>query len=219
MIIVIQCAASKRSGAGQLLSKGGKPIVFVADPKAAPSDPDHDFARPDDEADTGMSWREALVKYNEEPEDNPRGLYPAWRLYENEIYERLADRFGVKKVYVLSAGWGLIRSDFLTPYYDITFSQSADAYKRRKKTAAYRDFRMLPDDTDEGIIFFGGKGYLPLFCTLTDAIKGKKIVFYNSASVPQATGCALKSFQTSTRTNWHYECANAFLAGTLRASM
>jgi hypothetical protein len=214
MIIVIQCAASKRPGAGHLLSTSGKPIVFVADPKAAPCDPEHDFARPDDEAGTGTSWREELVKYNEEPEDNPRGLYPAWRLYENKTYERLVDRFGVEKVYVLSAGWGLIRSDFLTPYYDITFSQSADAYKRRKKTAAYRDFRMLSDETGEDIIFFGGKDYLPLFSALTDAIK-KKTVFYNSASVPQAAGCVLKRFQTSTRTNWHYECANAFLAGTL----
>ena len=37
MIIVIQCAASKQSGSGHLMSSGGKRIVFVADPKAAPA--------------------------------------------------------------------------------------------------------------------------------------------------------------------------------------
>jgi hypothetical protein len=47
-----------------------------------------------------------------------------------EIREPSAvDRFGLENVYVLSASWGLIRADFLTPYYDITFSSSADAYK------------------------------------------------------------------------------------------
>jgi hypothetical protein len=88
-------------------------------------------------------------------------------VYGNKVYERLADHFGGQKVFILSAGWGLIRADFLTPYYDITFSQSADAYKRRKKTDRYADFCMPPGDTDDDIFFFGGKDYLPLFC-LTD---------------------------------------------------
>ena len=70
---------------------------------------------------------------------------------------------------------------------------------------------MLPEQTDEDILFFGGKDYLPLFCSLTDAIRSKKTAFYNSAPLPQADGCTLERFETTTRTNWHYECANAFL--------
>jgi hypothetical protein len=35
----------------------------------------------------------------------------------------------------LAECWGLIRSDFLTPHYDTTFSPNADTYKRRRKTA------------------------------------------------------------------------------------
>jgi hypothetical protein len=59
---------------------------------------------------------------------NPLGLYPAYRLYENRVYGRLVEAFGVENIYILSAGWGLIRADFLTPYYDITFSHSAEGY-------------------------------------------------------------------------------------------
>ena len=60
--------------------------------------------------------------------------------------------------YILSAGWGLINSEFLTPYYDITFSAAADNYKRRRKADTYRDFCMLPEDVDELIVFFGRQG-------------------------------------------------------------
>jgi len=66
-------------------------------------------------------------------------------------------RFGVKNVYILSAGWGLICADFLTPAYDITFSPSAAPYKRRRKTDRYEDFRMLPDKAEREIVFFGGQ--------------------------------------------------------------
>jgi len=215
MIIVIQCAASKRSGARHLVSVTAKPVLFVAEPQAAPADPAHVYARPDDPSGAGMSWRQTLLKYNEEAGDNPLGLYPAWKLYENKTYGRLVDRFDLQKLYILSAGWGLIRADFLTPYYDITFSPSAERYKRRRKADRYQDFRMLPDQTDEHILFFGGKDYLPLFCSLTGAIRSKKTIFYNSARLPQADGCTLERFETTTRTNWHYECANAFLDGAL----
>jgi hypothetical protein len=153
-----------------------------------------------------------LLKY-EETGDNPLGLYPAWQLYENKTYGRLVDRFGPEKVYILSAGWGLIRADFLTPYYDITFSASADRYKRRRKTDRYQDFRMLPDETTEDIVFFGGKGYLTLFCALTDTVTAKRTVFYRSAHAPRVSGCELNRFLTDARTNWHYECGTAFLGG------
>jgi hypothetical protein len=78
------------------------------------------------------------------------------------------DRFGVEKVYILSAGWGLIRADFLTPYYDITFSQQAERWKRRRKADRYEDFRMLSDDAADDIACVGGKDYLKLFGALTE---------------------------------------------------
>jgi hypothetical protein len=211
MIVVIQCAASKRADAGHLVTASGTPVDFVADPRAAPPDPRKVYARPDDSPDGGRSWRDILLAYNDDPRDNPLRLLPAYRIYENRMYGRLVDRLGPGNVYILSAGWGLIPSEFLTPYYDITFSQSADAYKRRRKTDRYRDLRMLPDNTGDDILFFGGKDYLPLFGALTDRVRGRRIVFYNSATAPQMNGCTVRRFETTTRTNWHYECAAAFL--------
>lgn len=217
MIVVIQCAASKRPEAGHLLTGCGKPVLFVADPKAAPPSLSHVYARPDDLSDSGEQWRQTLLRYNEQAEGNPLGLCPAYQLYENGIYQRLVNQFGVHNVYILSAGWGLIEASFLTPHYDITFSQSGERYKRRRKADIYGDFRMLPDITDDDVVFFGGKDYLPLFCSLTDTVRGRKTAFYNSGSVPQATGCRVERFETTTRTNWHYECANAFLKGAIRS--
>src|SRR6185312_14489468 len=107
-------------------------------------------------------------------------------LYANPTYGALEKRFGNKRTYILSAGWGLIGASFLTPHYDITFSMTAEPYKRRRKRDVYGDLRMLPNDTDEPIVFFGGKDYLPLFCELTKGVRGKKTVFYNSGEPPVA---------------------------------
>ena len=216
MIVVIQCAASKRADAGRLVTVGGTPVDFVAEPRAAPHAPRKVYARPDDPSDGGRSWRDSLLAYNRDPRGNPLRLLPAYRLYENRIYGRLVERLKRRNVYFLSAGWGLIPADFLTPYYDITFSQSADAYKRRRRTDRYHDFRMLPGDTVEDIVFFGGKDYLPLFGALTDGVRGRRIVFYSSVTAPQIGSCTLRRFETTTRTNWHYECAAAFLDGAVR---
>lgn len=214
MIAVIQCAASKRPGAGHLLAPDGRPIKFVAHPQEAPVDDAVVYARPDDPSDSGMSWRDVLLNYNQQKRDNPLGLYPAHQLYDNAAYGRLVKRLGVRNVYILSAGWGLIGADLLTPCYDITFSPSArgpDAYKRRRRVDKYLDLCLLPEQTREHIVFFGGKDYLPLFCALTARIKGPKTVFFNSIQLPHAFGCVLTRFATRTKTNWHYECANAFL--------
>lgn len=214
MIVVIQCAASKAQGAGHLLTPAGIAVTFVAHPEIAPVDDEHVHARPDDDCGSGKSWRDFLVDYNNNPGANPLGLLPAYRLYENTVYERLVGKLGIANVYILSAGWGLIRADFLTPDYDITFSAGArgdDVYKRRGKADRYEDFRMLPDEAEHEILFLGGKDYIPLFCKLTATVKGKRTVFYNSAQPPHAPGCVLAKFETNTRTNWHYKCAAAIL--------
>ena len=70
-----------------------------------------------------------------------------------------------------------IRADFLTPYYDITFSQSPDGFKYRRKTDRYLDFSMLPNIPNEETVFFGGKDYLPLLCSLTGETPNRKNCF------------------------------------------
>lgn len=216
MIVVIQCAAKKNPQAGYLRADDGRRILFVADPEAGPANEGIVFARPDDIADQGLSWRQKLVNYNETHGDNPLCLLPAWRLYANGTYEMLANTYGRDRLYILSAGWGLISADFLVPRYDITFSVGAERYKRRRRSDEYDDLNMLASTISEPVIFLGGKDYVSLFCELTQIIKGPRTVFYNSASAPIAPGCTLKRFVTRTRTNWHYECARAFCADEIR---
>jgi hypothetical protein len=214
VLIVIQCASTKSSAAGHFMTPSGKPLVFVAHPELVQADARQMFVRPDDVSDAGRPWRELLLDYNRTAHNNPLGLAPAYRLYENEIYRRLVDEFGIDRVYVLSAGWGLIRSDFLTPYYDITFSSSAradDAYKRRRREDVYHDFCMLPSETEEEVLLFAGRDYVPLFCALTNNVKGTRTVFYRTNQAPDIPGCTAVRFETTTRTNWHYECAKSIL--------
>ena len=169
------------------------------------------YARPDDISDTGISWRDQLLRYNREPGDNPLGLLPAWELYGNPAYGELSRKYGTDNLYILSAGWGLISASFLTPQYDITFSSSADRHKRRRAGDSYKDFAMLPVDTDEPVVFFLGKSYIDLACALTENIRGPRHLFYNLKVQPHAPGCHLRKYETRTRTNWHYECARAFM--------
>lgn len=217
MKTAIQCAAKKDPDAGCMRTREGKRVFFVADPTHAPAGDDIVFARPDDPSSDGKSWREKLVSYNRQPGSNPLKLLPAYRLYANDAYRKLVDRYGVANVFILSAGWGLIPANFLTPNYDITFSPSADRYKRRGKRMTYHDLRLLEEGCTEPLVFFGGKDYLPLFCSLTDQYQGRRIVFYNSQQKPQAHGVEFVRYRTTTRTNWHYESVAAFLAGTVFA--
>lgn len=63
---------------------------------------------------------------------------------------------------------------------------SAAWRKRRRKADRYRDYCMQQTQTDEWIVFFGGKDYIPLFCTLTKSASGKRTVLYNSVQLPAA---------------------------------
>jgi len=215
MNVVIQCAASKRSNAGHMRRRDGTPVMFVADPNHAPRAGELAYARPDDLTDDGRSWRDWLLDYNRSPASNPLNLLPAFELYENAVYGRLVAKFGIDKLFILSAGWGLIPATFLTPAYDITFNQSADDYKRRRKSMPYRDISLFPADSDGALVFLGGKDYLPLFVALTHAAKGRRFVFYNSINRPEAPACTLQRYVTTTRTNWHYECAQALIGDRL----
>ena len=213
MKIVIQCASRKHPAAASLSASDGRAVLFVAHPELAPGDASRVYARPDDIAAGRQTWRSRIIDYNRDASSNLLNLLPAYQLYANDTYRRLVNKFGLKSVFILSAGWGLIPAAFLTPNYDITFSVSADLWKRRGKRDAFEDLRMIPDDGAD-ILFLGGKDYLPLFCRLTAAFGGTKIVFFNSAQQPSLpAGFRPVNFRTTTRTNWHYECASAVIAG------
>ena len=220
-IVVIQCAGRKRPTAGHLHHSDGRKVLFVAHPNLTPENDAYVYAHPDDTDDTGKSWRKKLLKYNDvhqgNADGNPLGLLPAWQLYQNPMYALLYRKYGPDNLYILSAGWGLIPADFLTPAYDITFStaKNVDKYKRRGKRDSYDDLRMLPSDTPQPVVFFGGKDYVSLFCALTNQVKSPLHVIYNAIKPPDAPCCKLSKFETTTKTNWHYGAARAFAKGRM----
>ncbi|MBL6987325.1 MAG: hypothetical protein ISR72_09875 [Methylobacter sp.] len=219
MKIVIQCAATKnlaQPGAG-FLTTDKRLVQFVAQPELAPFNEQYAYAHPDDLSDGRQTWRERLSDYNNGTPSNPLHLLPAYRLYVNSAYENLVKKFGAEQVFILSAGWGLISANFLTPDYDITFSKAknVEPYCRRSKSDTYSDLCQLPDD-GESIVFLGGKDYLPLFCMLTRELKGMKKVFFNSSVDPNlGHGFCSERFITTKRTNWHYSCAQALIDGKI----
>ena len=220
MKIVIQCAGTKnaqRPGSG-FHASDGRLVKFVADPKDAPSISQYAYVRPDDLSDGHHTWRERLLEYNKEANSNSLGLLPAYRLYARKVYEDLVGKFGTNQVFILSAGWGLIASDFLTPDYDITFSNAKNVapYAHRRKSDHYSDVCQIPNDGDT-IVFIGGKDYQPLFCKLTKELTGKKKVFYNSSSAPAlGSGFYTERFITTQKTNCHYTCAQELIDGSIK---
>lgn len=215
MKIVIQCAARKFPDAGCMKDSNGNTVMFVAAPKLIQAHNNCIYQNPDDIAENGLSWRQKLLQYNDQG-SNPLNLFPAYKLYMNSTYEELVAKYGTDNIYILSAGWGLINADYLTPKYDITFTSSADKYKKRNKLDSYNDFYFLSNNCNDDLVFFGGKDYLPLFSKLTGNYYGNKVAFYNSKTVPETEGCQLIKFETTTRTNWHYECAKAFMNGAIK---
>jgi hypothetical protein len=220
MKVLIQCAATKDPRAGCMRATDGRRVKFVAHPPPkGECGGDYTLAHPDDFSDNGQTWRACILTYNQNREVNPFGLLPAYRLYSHPAYRALADGLGVRNLFILSAGWGLIPADFLTPDYDITFSGSADAIKRRRTSDHFNDWSMIESNSSEPLLFLGGKAYFRLFCELTERYGGPRIALYNSTVAPPPwPGVEPVRYVTTTRTNWHYEGARALLDGKIDLS-
>ncbi len=221
VIVVIVCAASKRDYAGSMRLANGKEVRFIANPGLVPKEGRSDdcvYMHPDDLSETGVSWKDRLLEYNLEYQrsgQNPLGLLPAFELYRKSIYRELVSHLGIGKVYILSGGWGLISASFLTPQYDITFSSQAEKWKRRGKRDSYQDFCQLPEGYGGTIEFFGGKEYTGFFAKLTQAFDCRKVVRYNSETLPTAPGCELKRYTTRAKTTWYYQAARRLIEGSI----
>lgn len=214
MKIIIQCAGDKQPSQnytgfhqdGQCIKK------FLAHPSA-----DHlHCAHPDLECANGITWRDTLAQYNQQNGfNNPQHLSQAYELYNPTAYGNLVAEFGVENVYILSAGWGLIRADYLIPDYDITFSVSAKPHQRRRDNDQYKDFKHLAGNT-EPLIFLGGISYQPLLFQLTQQLSCDITLVYRSAKTPALPKNAkarykTQYFDTPQLINWHYAAANALI--------
>jgi hypothetical protein len=214
--VVIQCAGSKRADAGSFRTAAGRRVAFVADPTLAPAEPGVLHAHPDGPSDApGLTWRDLVVEANRRAQAGSGTLIPAGRLYAPKAYAALERSVGPEMFFILSAGWGLVRSDFLLPAYDITFSGSAKPHTRRRGSQAFADFNHLLGAGDEDTVFLGGKDYLPLFLRLTLSLGCRRLVFFNAVVPPRAPSCTVQAFPTPRRTNWHYACAEALAGGSL----
>ena len=215
MNVVIQCAGSKRENAPSLISPDGRKVKFVADPSAGTPPDGVLWARPDDDIPgQARTWRDELARLVASDEAS-RSLLPAWRLYKRDAYGQLVRALGQQRVFILSAGWGLVRADFPLPDYDITFLRDADAVHRRLRTHRFRDFMQLDMNSSGPVVFIGGKDYLPLFQALTESIPARKVVLYRVPPRPTPTACRTEGlwtytpYPTNTCTNWHYGAAAA----------
>ncbi len=131
-ILVMQCQKRKK---GDTFLFQGRKVKFVADPSLAPARvPPVLYARPDDTVPgLQITWRGLVVQYNQNPLNPlpadvslpPGGLSEAWDLYADTIYAQVAHTLGAGNFYILSAGWGLVRSNYALPNYDITFAHGA----------------------------------------------------------------------------------------------
>lgn len=216
-VVVIQCAKRKQAD-GWFRDKQGRRVRFVASPNQAPQGGPDLYAHPDEVLDDGVTWRERVAAYNvhyQATGDNPYGLHSAGDLYAHPRYRQLMKHFGPNRLYILSAGWGLVRSDYLLPNYDVTFSQApnVDRYALRRNDLGWDDWSMLNVSEGSELIFVGGGRYLPQFVRLTAEHVGKRVAYFNSQSLPVASGVDLRRFETPTKTNWHYELAEKLIGG------
>jgi hypothetical protein len=216
---IIECSGTKNGEPWAVSGLNGIQIKFVSHPNACKVTPGIKLFRPDDMVpDSSMTWREYLNDYNKHME-NPDHLLRAGHLYQDKTYHILVDRFGWENTYILSAGWGLVRSDYYLPLYDITFSKNAaDCYKR-KRTDKYKDFNhlLIKDkniDNDQ-IYVFAGIDYLPLLYELTEHTKIKKYVFHKSDYIKRVDNYKYIKYHTNQSTNWHYSCAQDFANGKI----
>ena len=90
----------------------------------------------------------------------------------------------------------MIRSDFLTPDYDITFSNQGDPWSRRRSRDRFQDFNHLRDSdisSDETVYFFGGKDYLSLYYFLTQSVSVRKVIYHSQDSLTHRQGYRVPS--------------------------
>lgn len=211
--IVIQCAGSKHD-CSYFRADDGTRIEFVVHPYKAPQIRGIRYAHPDQPSDNGLTWRQRVLDYNADRGGDASSLEPAYRLYRARQYHQLVDEFGPTDVFILSAGWGLIRSDFLLPHYNITFQRPnsiSESYIWRRLNDRFQDFHQLSANSDDLIIFVGGRNYRGYFEIFTADSRARKTVYYNSDSIAPRSGFDYKKFETSRKTNWHYSCADELI--------
>ena len=125
--------------------------------------------------------------------------------------------FRAENVFILSAGWGLVRADYLLPDYNITFSKRQNVpqeSRRGKRESGWSDFNQLRDSVEvsEEVHYFGGQDYLDLFYSLSALdIQRNKFVIHHKAILVHRNGYQYDQYIGNVKTNWHYPAAAEFI--------
>lgn len=217
MKIIIACAGSKSKSKGYLRGPDGRQVNFVAEPSEAPGGKTEGRTchRPDDPVRKNQTWRDLVRERNESKTDKDR-LLPASRLYRPNlhptVYQRLSDLNGPEETFILSAGWGIVRSTYLLPAYDVTFSTQAKRKPwviRDPKDPDWKDFNHLEESglrAGEKVHFFGGKDYIPTLLALTSGLDIHLIVHY-SGKPPRLPDRVIRREADETGRDWYYRAA------------
>lgn len=212
-VLVIPCSAKKTASDWSFKNKT---LKFVADPsKVTGSHSNHLYCTPDSLIPEGnQTWRQKIEEYNKQASNSDK-LCMAYQLYNNPIYLEAVERLDSNNVFILSAGWGIIRSDFYIPNYDITLSSKGRPETIRKEEHGFNDFNHLTNNVtvEDTIYFAGGKDYLTLFAKLTKDLACQKRVYYNlKTNLPTPDSrTTMVRYKTNQRTNWHYSCIKDYL--------
>lgn len=211
-IKVVMMCSNKKNGTGTLYINE-QPITFAAQINRA----NFEFM-PDDliEINGKETWREFITK------NQNKLILKAYELYKKEEYRFLYNSFR-NNLYILSAGWGLVNSEFKLPYYDITFSQQGSFKTKRNSNTKippiYKDYNQLIPDENDNIIYIGSKDYLGLFCKLTYNLPNRKIIYYFGTQpkikLPNLTFVYREFFPRNPKNNrtWFYELAKQISEG------
>lgn len=171
MTIILPCANRKKPNA-PTFCLNGVTVDFVANPNTPNQRRPWDRIVPESE----RTWIHCVADYNNlghlSPNDtqagvsisNNRELFCAGTLYVNQAYSDIIASIGFRNLFILSAGWGLVRADHRLPTYNITFStaKKTPAHARIKQDERKQQPKLQPDGIhlDEARLeVFVGKEY------------------------------------------------------------
>lgn len=212
--VVMICAREKQDHSSLIHPATNEQITFVAQPNGV-----NTFFPHRNIPGIDMTWRD-YVTNNQYHNVIPFMVY---QLYSHTVYRNLFNSFG-ERLFILSAGWGLVKAKFRLPYYNITFSAKAQPENRRRfnnPNPAYDDFKALSNHLNKGedIVFIGGKDYIKQFIALTIELEGNKIIYYKGCEpairLPDATYKFRRYGLIKQNTNWHYDLAQKFAYGLI----
>ena len=189
---------------------------FVNEPNENQPNENH----PDEIMNDGITWREYL-NINQS-DANLKKAYELYKPRKTGIYTRMYNKY-LNRFFILSAGWGLVKSDFKLPNYDITFSTDKKSPKNTRRNQninmlpIYKDFNQLNVNINDDIVYVGGVKYLKLFYKLTKDLPNRKIIYYNSKNNPKPLlgNYLYRRYFIKYPTNWHYELAEKIANGII----